>query len=259
MHARPRITPLSPVAAQAMAAAIVADSRARRGNATMTAPTGTDTGQGQQTGQPDGQSGGADGGQQGADQQGQATGGGQAGGQQQEPKFTQADLDRIIGERVAAEKAKHDQALKDAQALAGKNETERLQTQLEQANAKVADTTQKAAQRIARTEARGVARDLDVRPDRLDAVLKQADLAAAIGEDGEVDEAKVKAAVEKVIADYPEWKKTTTTSQSGGELNGGGGNKPSFTRKQLEDMSPEEMAARIDEINEAIADGRVTG
>jgi hypothetical protein len=223
------------------------------------------------TGQPgngqggQGQPGSGEGGQSaeggtggGSSSAGGTNSGGQAGGQ--EPRFTQDDLDRIVGRRVAEETAKFEQRLKDAQELAGKNETERLQTQLEQANTRATETAQKAAQRIARTEARSVARSLDVRPERLDAVLKQADLTPAIGEDGEVDDAKVQAAIEKVLADYPEWKKTATTSQSGGELNGGGGNgKPTFTRKQLEEMPPEEMAKRIDEINAAIADGRVTG
>jgi hypothetical protein len=67
--------------------------------------------------------------------------------------------------------------------------------------------------------------------------------------------------VDKVLADYEEWKaKPGGPTQSGGELNGGGGDgKPTFTRKQLDEMPPDEMAARIDEINAAIADGRVTG
>jgi hypothetical protein len=187
------------------------------------------------------------------------TGSGQTGGQP-EPKFSQADLDRIIGERLASERAAWQKKLDDAAELAGKSETEKLQTQLEQANTRATEVTQKAAQRVARTEAKVVAHSLDARPDRLDAILKQADLSKAVKDDGEVDEAAVRTAVEAVLKDYPEWKKSSTTSQSGGELNGGGGNgKPNFTRKQLEDMPPEEMAARIDEINAAIADGRVTG
>jgi hypothetical protein len=96
----------------------------------------------------------------------------------------------------------------------------------------------------------------------VDAIVRNADLAAAV-KDGEVDEAAVKAAVEKVLGEYPEWKAGAQqggASASGGEMNGGGGtNKPTFTRKQLEDMPPQEMAKRIDEINEAIAEGRVTG
>jgi hypothetical protein len=185
--------------------------------------------------------------------------GGQPGGQP-EPKFSQADLDRIIGERLASERAAWQKKLDDAAELAGKSETEKLQTQLEQANNRATETQQKAAQRVARTEAKIAAQSLDARPDRLDAILKQADLSKAVRDDGEVDDAAVRTAVEAVLKDYPEWKKSSTTSQSGGELNGGGGNgKPTFTRKQLEDMPPEEMAARIDEINAAIADGRVTG
>ena len=90
-------------------------------------------------------------------------------------------------------------------------------------------------------------------------IVRNADLTEAV-KDGEVDEAKIAAAVAKVLGEYPEWKaKGTGPTASGGELNGGGGDKPTFTRKQLEEMPPAEVAARIDEINAAIADGRVTG
>ncbi len=33
--------------------------------------------------------------------------------------------------------------------------------------------------------------------------------------------------------------------------------KPRFTRNQIKAMSPEERARRIDELNEALADGRI--
>lgn len=241
---------LTPYAAQA--ARIVAASRARRGNATMTAPPQGEAPPqgGQQTETPPGGQGV------------ESTGGGQSGGQQQpEPKFSQADLDRIVGERIAAEKAKHDKALADAQALAGKNETEKLTIERDQATARAQEATQKAAERVAKTEAKVAAIAAGANPDRLAAIVRNADLSAAV-KDGEVDEAAVKAAIDKVLTEYPEWKaKPGGPTQSGGEMNGGGGDggKPRFTRQQLEQMPPDEMAKRIDEINEAIADGRVTG
>ena len=42
----------------------------------------------------------------------------------EEPKFTQADLDRAIGERLAREKAKSDKAIEDAQAEAERKRLE---------------------------------------------------------------------------------------------------------------------------------------
>ena len=244
---------LSRADAERIAAGFLSRRRAMHGDATMTAPAGTDIGQ--QQGDQQGQQQADTGQQQGAQDNGQqqTTGGGS------EAKFSQADLDRIIGERLAAEKAKHDQALADAQALAGKNETEKLTIERDQAVQRATETQTKAAERVAKTEAKVAAIAAGANPQRVDAIVRNADLAKAV-KDGEVDEAAVKAAVDAVLKEYPEWKATATTTASGGELNGGGGKgKPTFTRKQLEDMPPEEMAARIDEINEAIGDGRVTG
>jgi hypothetical protein len=239
MRARPR-TILTAAQAQAMAAEFIAARRARHGDATMTAPP---------VEQPPADTPPAD--TPPADQPPKDDG----------PKFSQADLDRIIGERVAAEKTKHEKALADAQALAGKNETEKLTIERDQATQRAQEATQKAAERVAKTEAKVAAIAAGANPDRLGVIVKNTDLAEAVDADGNVDEAKVKTLVEKTLADYPEWKaKPGGPTQSGGELNGGGGgDKPTFTRKQLEDMPPEEMAKRIDEINAAIADGRVTG
>ncbi|SNR33015.1 capsid assembly scaffolding protein Gp46 family protein [Blastococcus mobilis] len=177
------------------------------------------------------------------------------------PEFTQADLDRVLKQRLADEQAKWQKKLDDAQALAGKNETEKLTIERDQAQQRAAEATQKAAERVAKTEAKVAALAAGANPERVAAIVRNADLAAAV-KDGDVDEAAVKAAVEKVLTEYPEWKAGTqqsVPSSSGGDLNGGKDSKPTFTRKQLEEMPPDEMAKRIDEINEAIADGRVTG
>lgn len=215
-------------------------------------------GGGQQQGQQGGQSEGGEGGQQASDQGGSSTGGGQGGGQGEGPKFTQADLDRIIGERVAAEQAKAKKAIEDAQALAGKNETEKLTIERDQAKQQATEAETKAAERIAKTEAKVAAIAAGANPERVAAIVRNADLSAAV-KDGEPDEAAIKAAVEKVLTEYPEWKaKPGGPAQSGGELNGGGSNKPTFTREQLSKMTPTEVAERADEINSALAEGRVS-
>lgn len=177
-----------------------------------------------------------------------------------EKKFGQADLDRLISERLAAEKKKHDQALADERAKAGKTAEEKAELERAQAERDSKEKITAAQTRAVQAEAKGIARDLGARPDRLAAILKQADLSKAATDDGDVDEAAVKTAVEAVLKDYPEWKADkTTTTRSGGDLGGHGGDKPTFTRKEIEDMSSEERVKRIDEINAALADGRVTG
>lgn len=173
-------------------------------------------------------------------------------------------INRILSERLAAEKKKHDQALADERAKAGKTAEEKAELERAQAERDSKEKITAAQTRAVQAEAKGIARDLGARPDRLAAILKQADLSKAATDDGDVDEAAVKTAVEAVLKDYPEWKADTTkkpsSTRSGGDLGAGGaGDKPSFTRKEIEDMSSEERVRRIDEINAALADGRVTG
>lgn len=174
--------------------------------------------------------------------------------------FTQADLDRIINDRLAKERKTFEQQIEEAKATAGKSDLEAAQIKLQQTEGKLTEVTQAAAQRIAKTEAKVAAVTAGAKTDRIAAVIAQADLTDAITDDGDVDEAKVAAAIEKVLTDFPEWKAETIPGKSGGELSGGGpGGKPTFTRKQIADMSQEERLKRIDEINDALADNRVTG
>lgn len=180
-----------------------------------------------------------------------------------EPKFTQADLDRIVGERIAKERKTFEQQMADLQATAGKTELEAERIKREQAEGKVTEVTKASAQRIAGTEAKLAAHLAGARPDRLDAILKQADLTEAVSETGEVDEAKVKAAIDKVIADYPEWKADTTPGLPGSSgpsmLPDGSGQKPVWTRQQLRDMPQAERVKRADELALAAAEGRIRG
>jgi hypothetical protein len=233
---------LTPAQAERIAAGFLARRRAMHGDATMTAPPQTDPPKTDPPADPPAYPPKTD-----------------PPKEEPKPQFTQADLDRVLQTRLAEEQGKWQKKLDDAAALAGKNETEKLTIERDQANARAQETAQKAAERVAKTEAKVAAIAAGANPQRVDAIVRNADLAGAI-KDGEVDEAAVKAAVGKVLGEYPEWKATATTTASGGEMNGGGGSgKPTFTRAQLEKMPPEEMATRIEEINEAIADGRVTG
>ncbi|TFV91397.1 DUF4355 domain-containing protein [Blastococcus sp. CT_GayMR16] len=228
-------------------ARLLAHHRGRWGTATMTAPTGTQTTETTKT-------------ETKPETTGQQTTT-ETTKTESEAKFTQADLDRVLQTRLAEEQGKWQKKLDDAAALAGKSETDKLTIERDQAKAAATETTQKAAQRIAQTEAKVAAISAGANPERVTAIVRNADLDSAV-KDGEVDEAAIKAAVEKVLTEYPEWKATAGSSvtASGGEMNGGGNNgKPTFTRKQLEEMPPEEMAKRIDEINAAVAEGRVTG
>lgn len=173
--------------------------------------------------------------------------------------LTQDQLDAILNKRLGEEKAKFEKQLKELQDSAGKTEVEKLTAERDRYKDQAEGAPKTYGPRLAQSEAKLAAMVAKGRPDRLAQIVKQADLADAVGDDGEVDEAKVKAAIEKVLTDFPEWK--ATPGASGNDLGAGddGKGKPTFTRKQIEEMSDAERIKRIDELNLAAAEGRITG
>ncbi|MGH9251722.1 MAG: hypothetical protein ACRD0W_19705 [Acidimicrobiales bacterium] len=139
-------------------------------------------------------------------------------------QFSQADVDKIVQSRVADEKQRHDKALEDEKAKLGKTEQEKLQMERDAAVKERDEARTMSVATAARAEAKVQALIAKAKPERVDAVVRNADL-SDVATDGQADEAKVKEAVEKVLADYPEWKQGTTSPRSGGELNGGDGGK----------------------------------
>ena len=109
--------------------------------------------------------------------------------------FTQADLDRIVADRLAREKAKfgdyEDLKRKAAEFDKGQqaqlSEQEKLKAELEAEKAKGSKATEAANQRMMKAELKLQAAAQGVPADRIAAVMKLADTAAlTVGEDGEV-------------------------------------------------------------------------
>jgi hypothetical protein len=203
-----------------------------------------------------------------------AAGGGQQTTQGQTGKtFTQADLDRIVGERLADEQKKFQTQLEQAQATAGKSELEAAQIERDRYKDQATTITQQSAQKVAAAEAKAAAFLAGAKADRVAHVVKNADLTKAVSEDGSVDEAKVQAAIEAVLTEFPEWKTTPgtqTPGSSGGELTQGGGQKPTYTREQIRsitaeithpssNLSREDRQKKLAELQQAVAEGRITG
>ena len=165
-------------------------------------------------------------------------------GTQPRPQFTQDQVDSIVQDRLAREKRKFEDELKQAQAAAGKNETERLTLERDQARQQAERTAKEAAERLALTEAKVAAIQAGAKPERADAVAKNADLSEVIA-DGEVVKGKIEAAVKKTLKDYPEWLASSGeggngsgTQRSGGEMGGGGAPEP--TLEEFRDMTYKE-------------------
>ena len=135
-------------------------------------------------------------------EQTQTVGGQQAAGTV-EPTFKQADVDRIVGERLTRERAKfadYDELKKfhDESEAARKTETEKLTEKAAKAEARAKDTLAQMLQ----AEARAAAAELGFA--KPGAAVKLADLSGAVDAEGKADPAKIKSALETLKGEMPE-------------------------------------------------------
>lgn len=158
--------------------------------------------------------------------------------------YTQEDLDKIVAKRVErAEKSVlksfyQQQGLTEEEANAAIAEYKKTKAEKEEASkndakaqADRADAAEKSAQEaiakanaaLIKANAQIQASNLGVKSNKLDYVVKMADLTKIeFDDDGNPDEAAIKAAVEQVLKDVPELK---TTKDSSGFQIGADGNK----------------------------------
>lgn len=209
----------------------------------------------------DAQSGaqGAQGGDAGAQSQdgGNGAQGGSSAGSGDGKTFTQADVDRIVQERLAREKQRHEQELEAERQKAGMQETERLKLEKEQAEKAAADARAEAERAVIAAETKLAAVALNTRADRLDDVAAKVDVAGLELVDGKLDGDKVRAAVQAVLEQYPEWKQGPTQQGSSGGDQGSDSGPRSFTAAEVAAMTAEEYAKNRDEIMAAMRSGRL--
>jgi hypothetical protein len=129
-------------------------------------------------------------------QAGQDGGAAQATAAADDRKFTQADLDRIVADRVSRERSKFaDYGDLKKKAAAAMTEQERAVAEAEQRGETAA--LSKTAGRLARAEFRAAAAGL-VDKDTLDAYLEDADLSKFVGADGEPDTKAIEARIKRL-------------------------------------------------------------
>lgn len=148
--------------------------------------------------------------------------------------FSQEDVDKIVNDRterasnaallsyyqqngmteVEAKQAIADyKSAKATKAEADKGNNAVLQQKLTDAEKTAQDAIAQANTRIISSEARVQAVGLGIKPERVDYAVRLADLkAVTVDKDGKVDDAAVKATLEKVLKDLPELKQTTDGS-----------------------------------------------
>lgn len=159
----------------------------------------------------------------------------------------QAELDRIIAERVsraeksASKKAREARAkelgFESVEAMesvlkAHKEAQEKNKTDLQKAQEAKAEADRKAAEalkaantRLINAEARVQATALGIKPERITHALKLADLSdVTVDEQGNVDDKAIKKALEQVLKEVPELKGAGSNNVGGSANPGSGGN-----------------------------------
>jgi hypothetical protein len=174
--------------------------------------------------------------------------------------FTQADIDRVAAKVRGEEKARQQAAIDDALQKVSMGEVERLKLEKQQeAEGRLADRKAFAG-RLAESEAKAAALAAGIDPKYLAQTMRLADLSAAVGDDGEVDSAAIKTAIEQVKTDFPMVLASAPASPpaSGADFSGDPG-KRQWTQAQIRALAndPTEYAKHEAEIDAAVREGRV--
>lgn len=168
-------------------------------------------------------------------------------GQKAGAKFTQEDLERVATERAkhasntamkeylkqqGVEDAEIAEAIKDFKAKkaaaeeAAKGDLSKLTQKAEAAEKARLAVMETANKRIVAAEAKVVAVGLGVKSERTDYAVRLADLSkVTVSDDGTVDSAALKAAIEAVLKDLPELKGTGSADPASGFRAGSDGSK----------------------------------
>lgn len=176
-----------------------------------------------------------------------------------EKTFTQADLDRILNERLS----RQEKSLGDKLAALFGNKTDDgdSTTKPEDVLKRAEDMLATARTTANNATAEALAQAAGIKPERIETFIGLANLAGALKDVDQNDAAAVKTAIKAAVdakaAEFPEWKTTTAPAASGGDRSAAAGGKKTYTRAQLESMSADELAANADDILAAQREGRI--
>lgn len=155
--------------------------------------------------------------------------------------MTQAELDAMFDKRIGQARKSWEKELGDAAAAANLTKEEQLAAERDAAIKAGDDKITQANQILVNAEARLAAVTAGVKPERAAALLKLADLTDVDVDNGTVDAKSLKAAIDKAIAEYPEFKAGAAPGgASGGDMNSGG---QTSEPKTLEDAITAKLAS----------------
>lgn len=172
----------------------------------------------------------------------------------------QAQIDELVAERVKrAEKNARQAALKEAEEERRKaemDELERVRAEKDEADQRAADALAERDRMLVSAEARVAVLAAGVPAERLPKALRLLDLDGVEVEDGRLDTATVRKAVETLKAEIPELFAIAGPPRSSGDFSTPAEGKRSFTAAEVRAMSASEYAERRDEIMAAVREGR---
>ena len=131
------------------------------------------------------------------------------------PQFTQADLDRIITQRLAEKDQQHAAALREAEERAGKSELEAAQLDVEKYKTEAEQAAERAAVDILQARVIAAIADSDVKKDRRPQLARLLDTTDLAGKPAAEQTAAITAQVEKLLEDMPEWRAAAVPGSAG--------------------------------------------
>ena len=158
-----------------------------------------------------------------------------------------------------AEKNARQAALKEAETerqRAEMDELERVKAEKEEADQRVVEAQAERDRVLVDAEAKVAILAAGVPAERLAKALRLLDLDGIEVEDGRIDAASVRRAVEALKAEIPELFAVPGPARSGGDFTVAGEGKRSFTAAEVKAMSAAEYTSHRDEIMAAMREGR---
>jgi hypothetical protein len=172
----------------------------------------------------------------------------------------QAQIDELVAERVKrAEKNARQAALKEAETerqRAEMDELERVKAEKEEAEQRATEAQADRDRVLVDAEAKLAILAAGVPAERLPRALRLLDLDRVEVQDGRIDPAAVRQAVEALKAEIPELFAAPGPVRSGGDFTVAGEGKRSFTAAEVKAMSAAEYTSHRDEIMAAMREGR---
>jgi hypothetical protein len=153
--------------------------------------------------------------------------------------LSQDEVNNIVTERLKRAREKWEEERAEAERRAKMDAEERAKLEREEAEARASERVATANSRLIRADAKTIAAELGTKPERINAVLRLADLSEiTVSDDGEVDGGAIRSTLETVLSEYPEFSKPDYGKAPG-------------NRKPAEQRAPTGVDAKIQEAMDA--------